>query len=92
MQHDEVEVPGHGEHVGERKPVRRRVDEPAAVDQCRGLGEPGRVPERANLATCLVAGTGATVESLERRRLEEQRAHHGLCSPSGISVPSADTR
>ena len=61
--------------VGEAQTVRRRVDQLRVLDQGRGLREPGREPERANLAPHLVAGAGAAIEAVIRGSLQEERPH-----------------
>ena len=58
--------------------VRRRVDELAAFDERGGLREPGRIPERPDLAARLIARAGAAVEAFERWRLQKEGTHHAL--------------
>ncbi len=48
----------------------------------RRLGEPGRIPERADLAPRLIARAGAAVEAVEGRRMQKQGLHHRPFSPS----------
>ena len=91
MQDRQIEVARHGRDIGELEAVRRRVDEPAALDQRRRLRKPGRIPERANLAPRLIARPGAAVEPVERGRLQEKRTHHAFGSTTGTKVPSART-
>jgi hypothetical protein len=76
MQHHEVAVHGLGRDVLEFEPVGRRVDKLRAVNERGGLGEPGRVPERLNLAAHLITRAGAPVEAVEGWRLQKQRPHH----------------
>ena len=52
------------------------IDEFAAGNEGRRLGQPGRVPERADLAPRLVARTRPAIEPVERRRVQEQGFHH----------------
>ena len=66
-----------GSDVGEAEPVRRRVDQLGALDQRGGLRQPGRIPERLDLAPVLIARAGSAIEALERRRLQKQGLHHG---------------
>ena len=73
VQHREVVVAGQRDHVGEPEPGRRRVDQPAARYQRRGLGQPRRIPERPHLAPRLIPCPRPPVEPLERRRVQEQR-------------------
>jgi hypothetical protein len=47
VQHDELEARGAIEHLVEVEILRRRVDQLAARHEGRGLGQPGRIPERA---------------------------------------------
>ena len=65
MHDDEIELAGLREHVLDGRPVRGRIDELAARDQRRGLGEPGRIPEGFDLAPRLIARAGAAVEAVE---------------------------
>ena len=44
-----------------------------------GLGQPGRKPERLDLALHLVARAGAAVIAVEGRGLQEKRLHHRAC-------------
>ena len=76
VQHHEIAVHGLGRDVVEFEAVGRRVDELGAFNERGGLGEPGRVPERLDLATHLIARAGAPVEAVEGWRLQEQRPHH----------------
>ena len=62
----------------------RRVDQHAVRHQRGRLREPGRVPERADLAARLVARARAAVEALVRGRVQEERALHG---PLGRARP-----
>src|SRR6266446_4494737 len=54
---------------------RRRSDQRRALDQSRRLREPGWIPERADLAFHLIAGAGASVETVEGGRMQKQRSH-----------------
>ena len=76
VQHHEIAVHGLGRDVVEFEAVRRRVDELGAFNERGRLGEPGRVPERLDLAAHLIARAGAPVEAVEGWRLQEQRPHH----------------
>ncbi len=62
VHHGQVEILRLGHNLGERGPMRRRVDELAVRHERGRLREPGRVPERRDLAFRLVAGAGAAVE------------------------------
>ena len=73
MHHDQVVLAGERGHLLDGQAVGRRVDQAAAGHERGGLGEPGRVPERADLSPRLVPGARAAVEALERRGMEEQR-------------------
>ena len=81
VQHDEIVVPRARRHFGELGAVRRRVDQLRAFDQSGRLGEPGRVPERADFAARLIARAGAAVEAVERGGLKKQCPHHVSTSP-----------
>ncbi len=50
MRHDEIEILRLRDHFGERGFVRRRIDQLGVLHQRRGLGEPGGIPERFDLA------------------------------------------
>ncbi len=65
VKHRHVEVLGHGHDVREALAVRRRVDQLGLLDQRGGLGQPGRIPEGADLPLGLVARAGAAVETVE---------------------------
>src|SRR5258708_19440269 len=69
---------GNLERVLDGQTVGRRIEHPAVRHQRSGLGEPGRIPERADFALRLVARTCTTVEAIERWGLQEQRFHVGL--------------
>src|SRR6266852_2861475 len=92
MQHRELVIAGERQHIGEAQPRRRGVDQLAAGDQRRRLGEPGRVPERADLPLCLIARPRPAVEPVERWRVEKQGLHHTGLSPSTLIWPLASTR
>ena len=77
VQHDEIALSRLRRDVGEAEPVRRRVDQLRAFDQRGRLRQPGRIPERLDLAAHLVAGARSAIEALERRRLQKQGLHHG---------------
>ena len=47
--------------------VRRCIHETRTFHECRGLGEPGGIPEGANLALGLVARAGAAVKAVKGR-------------------------
>ena len=77
VQDRQVVVARQRRHLGQREAGRRRVDQPRALDQRGGLGQPRRIPERAHLAARLVAGAGPAVEAFERGRVQEERAEEG---------------
>src|SRR5262249_10397818 len=56
-----------------------------------GLGEPGGIPERTNLALGLITGAGTAIEAVERGRVQEQSLHHQAASPFADSRPFAST-
>ncbi len=76
VEHHQIVVLGDLDHLGQTLAMRRRVDQPAALDHGGGLGQPGGIPERLDLALGLVAGAGAAVETVERGSLEEKCAKH----------------
>ncbi len=92
MQHRKIVVARLLDDLVEREPVRHRVDELAAGDDGRHLGEPRRIPVRAYLAPRLVARAGSAVEPVEGGSLQAQCSHHGRLRSSSIRVPSAVTR
>ena len=71
MEHQELDLGRERQHVLEREPPCRRIDEPASGYQGRRLGEPGRVPEGADLALGLVARARTAVEALVGGRIEK---------------------
>ncbi len=75
MHDQKVVVRGERQHVVDGEAARGRVDQLAAGHERRGLGEPGRIPEGANLALRLIARAGAAVEALVGGRIEEERSH-----------------
>src|SRR5207245_10740112 len=84
-------------HVVEREAGGGGGDEAAAGHERRGLREPGRIPERADLAAGLIARAGAAVEALERWWMQEQRpevADHSRLSyrihPEGTAAAHAE--
>src|SRR5580700_2369115 len=68
------------------------IDQLAVGYQRRRLRQPGRKPERADLPLRLVTRACAAVETVERRRLQEQGFHHTAFSPPTVSRPPASTR
>ena len=98
VQHREVVVARERHHVGEREIGGRRVDQARAGDERGRLGQPRRIPERADLPARLVPRAGAAIEPLERRWMQEERAEvrghggHLNRSPSSIDVEPSTTR
>src|SRR5207248_5551660 len=82
---------GERQDLIELKPRRRRVNQLAVGQEGRRLSQPSRVPERADLALGLIARTGAAVEAVEGRRVQEQGLHHRTLSPSAVMRPLAST-
>ena len=72
MGHDQVEILGLADDLGERCLVRRRVDQLGILDQRGGLGQPGRIPEGLDLALGLVARARAAIETIKGRSLEKK--------------------
>ena len=70
VQHDEIVVARLRQRRRRARSVRRRVDQLAARHQRGGLGEPGRIPERPDLAPRLIARAGAAIEAVEGRSLQ----------------------
>ncbi len=65
VDHRQLVAAGQRQYLIELEPGRRSVDQSAARNQGSRLGQPGRVPERADLALGLVARSGAAVEAVE---------------------------
>ena len=61
---------------------RRGIDELTAGHDGGGLGQPGRIPVRADLPRRLVPSPGPSVETRVGRRIEEERAQHVDPAPS----------
>src|SRR5271166_6035663 len=78
MQNRELEAIDLFEDIGCCEPVRGGVDQLAVGNERRGLREPGRIPERADFASRLVAGACASVEAVIGGRLKEERAQWTL--------------
>ena len=78
---DVVVVAGDLHHVLDGQVLGRRVEQPRARQHAGRVREPGRVPERPDLALRLVARAGSPVEVVVRRRIQEQRAHPRFSSP-----------
>src|SRR5476651_2832995 len=78
MNDDQFVSFGNLERCFDRQTVGGSVYHPAARHERRGLGEPGRIPERTDLALRLVARARAAIEAVERRGLQEQRFHGWL--------------
>src|SRR3954471_20952990 len=69
--------------------VRRTIHELGVRNQRRRLGKPGRVPEAGDFSPGLVAGTGAAVESVKRRRRKKQGLHklgHSVTEKKGMEA------
>src|SRR6266850_1060532 len=97
MKHRQLVIPRERQHLIELEPRRRRVDQLAVRNERRRLGQPGRIPEGADLALRLIARAGASVEAVERGRVQEQGLHHRAylpwaLSPSAVMRPLASTR
>ena len=91
MQHHEIVFGGVGRDVLEFQPVRRRIDELRAFDQRGGLRQPRRIPERLDLAARLIARARAAVETVERRRLQEESSSSWrVRSPISNPTPARD--
>ena len=71
---DMVVVSGERSHLLEGQAVGRGVDQPASGHERGGLGQPGGIPEGADLPASLVPGPCPAVEAVERRRMEKQGA------------------
>jgi hypothetical protein len=54
----------------------RRIEESTVLHHGSRLGEPSRIPERADFPFRLVPGTSPAIEAIEGRSLEEQCSHH----------------
>ncbi len=91
MEHRQFVVLGERQHMIDLELRRRSVDQLAVGDEGRRLGEPGREPERPDLAFGLITRTGAAVEAVEGRRVQEQGLHHRALSPSAVMRPLAST-
>src|SRR5260370_34775193 len=92
MNDDELVILGEGQDLLELDAGRRRVDQLAARDERRRLGEPRRIPEGTDLPPRLIARPGAAVEAVEGWWLQEQRLHHARPSPLVTRRPSAPMR
>ena len=89
MHDGQIEIPGLSHHFGQRRVMRRRVDQLAVRDQCRRLRKPGRVPEGGDLTFRLVT------ERRRRRRTRRRRGpeERGCALPRRLSIRSvADLR
>jgi len=75
MQDGEVEITRLPDDCVAFDLMRRRVDQFGIRHHGRELREPGRIPVRFDFPLRLVARAGASVETLERGRLQKQGAH-----------------
>ena len=91
VEHDQVFAADVAFDVLEGEIVRRRVDQLRAFDECRGLGQPCRIPERAHFALHLVARAGAAVVAVKGWSLQKERAHRSAFQ-IGVTDPSEPTR
>ena len=73
VEDDQLVVAGDGTTSVQVKSAGGASSSTAARHQRRRLGEPGRVPERPDLAPRLVARASAAIEALEGRRVQEER-------------------
>ncbi len=76
MKDGQLVVVGEWSDVVEAEPGGGSVDEPAARHERRGLREPRGIPERPDLAPCLIPRAGAAVETLEGRRMQKESLQH----------------
>ena len=86
VDHAQLVIPRLARHRIEADARRRCIDQLAARHQRGRLRQPGRIPERADLPPRLIARAGAAVETVERRRMQEQRLHHRGSNPSACMV------
>src|SRR5262249_3204881 len=84
---DELVIARQGQDVVEPQPRWRRIDELASRHQRRRLRQPGRVPERTDLAPCLITRARPSIEPIEGRRVQKQRPHTHLSPSTGIRPP-----
>ena len=82
--------PASGSTSSRPSPAGGRVDQLAARHDGGDLGQPGRVPERPDLAFRLIARARPAVEPLVRRRVQAQGAHHGKPASLGGRRMAAD--
>ena len=74
--HDDQVVPGSNfQDVVRAEAVRRRIHQGAPRDEGRRLGQPGRIPERRDLAFRLITRSRTAVEDDERRRAQKHSLH-----------------
>ena len=75
MADDGVEILHVAHDVIEGRSMRRRIDEFPGRNHGRRLREPGWIPEGPDFAPRLIAGTGASIEPIERRGLQKENVH-----------------
>ena len=76
VEHHEVVVLGFVDRALEVVTVRRSVEQARSRNHPGRVGQPGRIPERPDLARGLVARPRTTVKVLIGRRIQEKRLHH----------------
>src|SRR5438046_2711854 len=75
MDHDQVVIFRLRDRAGEVVIMGRRIEQARAWNHAGGIRQPGRIPERPDLAGGLVSGTGAAVEIVVGGRIEEESLH-----------------
>jgi len=75
-QNNEVVVLGDADGFGNADVVRRRVQQPAAFEHSRGVGEPNRIPGGLDVPRVRPARACSAVELFKAWRIQEQRFHH----------------
>jgi len=72
MNDDEFVVAGDAENITAGEVIWGGVEQAGAFDERGWLGEPSGIPERADLAFCLVAGACAAIEAFPGRWVDEE--------------------
>src|ERR1700736_1992309 len=76
MQHHEIVVPGFFDRPFEVVAMGRSVEQARSWNHPGRIGEPGRIPERPDLAGGLVARARTSIEVVIGGRIEKKRLHH----------------
>ena len=76
MDDDVIVMAGFLEAPGQVDTMRWTIEKAAIRDQSGGLGQPSGIPITRDFAAGLITRSGAAIETVKRRRAEEEATAH----------------